>query len=137
MKARNIFVACLLLAGCNSFNNWNWEIYRDEQSNRWTDADMQRLTQAMQRTQAASAPRVVSEEGLQCPLYALPELPEVPKLPIPQLAKVPANAEAIDAIQQKHIEDLRRYITSTRKLIRMSYDKYLEDCRNKNHSSSK
>lgn len=116
-------VIVMSLFGCNSFNRTTFteiQLYpaADSKANvSWPATDEQ---PPIERT---------SKKELLCPPYVFPELPPIPELPLRELAKVsPANMKALDIIQQKHIEDLRAYISKTRKIIQFSHQEYIEDC---------
>lgn len=119
-------VCILLLLGCNSFNRLNYTqlVVHPPQLDKEVGARPATVELAEPTTQ-----EVHTDTPLMCPPYVFPNLPPVPELPLKELAKVaPSNMKALDAIQQKHIEDLRAYISATRKLIRFSHEKYIEDC---------
>lgn len=64
-----------------------------------------------------------------CPVFQLPVLPKVPELPLKELSRTsPADMEAMDRIQIKHIEELRGYAAKYRQTLNTSYRKYLETC---------
>jgi hypothetical protein len=80
----------------------------------------------------------VSGESLLCGLYIPPELPGIPPLPLAELARAPGtDTVQIDAIQQRHIEDLRNRLREDRRLMREAYDRYAEECRTRRRSIAK
>jgi hypothetical protein len=67
-----------------------------------------------------------------CPMFQLPDIPPIPELPLQELSKIdPRDADAIDAIQQKHIADLRQYVINTNKTITRAYHIYQMTCKMK------
>lgn len=122
MKTKTLVVfplAVLLLLGCNSFN-------------RFTFTNVEYRSSFNAQVEPSHSNAVTSEVAagpLMCPPFVFPDLPPVPELPIQQISSLsPSNVKELDAIQQKHIEDLRHYITTTRKLISFAHTKYIEDC---------
>lgn len=130
MSTRNVLISSVvfLLLGCGSFNQITINQIRfTEQVSTTTGSG----------SQEPAAPRSLVNAELLCGPFTLPELPPVPELPIKELSRLsPANLTALDTLQQKHIEDLRKYIASTRKLIKIAHDRYLEDCQSISKTTS-
>lgn len=118
----------LVLVGCNSFNNWN--VGTELQPRQPPPGTTTLSAPALTSREAAQTMETQQGSEMLCYVFTAPELPNIPPLPLAELARAPAgNPELIDAIQQRHIEDLRRHITETRRILREAYDKYLDECR--------
>ncbi len=78
---------------------------------------------------------IINEDGTPnatevCPIYKLPAIPKTPELPIKELEKIsPDDTEALDAIQRKHIEELRLHIMRVKAAMAKSQIEYLNNCK--------
>lgn len=63
-----------------------------------------------------------------CDLYIPPSVPPIPKIPLEELNRNAHSLVAIDAINIKHIGELRRYIIETNKKLDDHYRNYLKQC---------
>lgn len=71
-------------------------------------------------------------------VYHFPEAEAIPPLPLDELAKISkTDDEALDALQQNHIKELRNYIRRTQLLYRTAYQEYLKRCAPDPHSAGK
>lgn len=62
-------------------------------------------------------------------IFRMPELGSAPELPLDQLAQIdPYDSNSIDNIQQRHIEELRRYIMTTRRKMESAVRSHQLSC---------
>ena len=105
-----ISVFSLLLISCNSFNTYheNTEIFIEN---------------------AAKNPTAVTlESDRKCGLYRLPDLPPIPPIPLNEIKAHISDIAKVDAINVRHIKELRNYIHLTQRKINESYQTYLNNC---------
>lgn len=107
------------LVSCNSFNRYE---LRD-------DAYQKLLKEQLELHQNAPATSVVAESQITCGIYKPPVLPEPPELPMDALSKIaPSDNAGLDAIQEKHIAELRMYILTSAASERKAYRDYIQTC---------
>lgn len=125
---RIFLVAALLLPGCGNFNH----VY-------YYSAPPTQETEAAGPARSAAKPVIVAQDGeMLCPYFERPEVTNLPPLPLAELARVPpGNNQQIDAIQQRHIEELRAYIRDRQRILREAYDRYTEECRARQRKAAK
>lgn len=112
----SISVVAIGLVGCGSFNH-----YALPEGSVF-------LLQSP--AQARTGPAEVQPDT--CVMFKMPDIPPMPELPLQELSKIdPRDSEAIDAIQQKHIADLRQYVINTNKTITRAYRVYQLSCKMK------
>lgn len=74
-------------------------------------------------------PKKRNEAVAVCPIFHLPVLPKEPELPIREIAAIgPGHPEQVEAIERKHIEELRAYMTRVRQLMTEARVRYLSEC---------
>lgn len=73
--------------------------------------------------------RAVSPVAPLCPKYEPPPLGKMPELPFEELEAAKGDQIKIDALEHKHIAELRRYILDRREVRETTLKKYNEDCK--------
>lgn len=109
-------VVTLALLGCSSFN-------------RYTFPNAVFTVPGPAHAYAA-APQAAPPAGVpeNC-IFKMPDLGTAPELPFDELAKIdPYDAQSIDNIQQRHIEELRRYIVSSRRKLESAVRSHRLSC---------
>lgn len=102
------------LLGCSSFNSYQYPP----------------PIVVVGNTDTPSAPATAITVADAC-VYPRRERDTPPEVPLKELAKVdPFDDAALDAIQQKHIRELRAFIQQERKAEEDAYQAYLKRCEN-------
>lgn len=114
------------LVGCNSFNHYALP----DDTNRLMVARQLQAKQLNQNNKIEADLETPVSLTPVCPLYRRPILPKVPELPFEELKRIsPTDQLAVEQIRDKHISDLRKYISEVRKIEQEAYRHYLEDCK--------
>lgn len=108
-----IIVLSMFLVSCNSFNSETY--YKSDSIVYNNKIDPPR-------------PEIVVK-AVQCPVYKLPILGNIPPLPIREVQKT-LSPEQLEIIQLKHISDLRAYIFTMKRDLAKNYSEYLKSCEN-------
>lgn len=135
---KNVFVlvGLVLLLGCQSFNKVSYGIHS-------SSTDLQYSGMNMTPEQIDAAVERHRQVEIYCGTYTMPWLPPTPEVPVEALNKLnpkstkPADVaqqkkidKALDELQQKHIEELRKHILVVKQILKNSYERYLLECRN-------
>jgi hypothetical protein len=124
-KCFSIIFVCLILSSCYSFNHITLPPDTKPTDVRLVKAITGEVAAPIVETPKAEPKKTPSE--ITCPVYTLPDVAPMPELPYKELAKARDN-DTIDAIQTKHIEELRQYVMDVRKQLKKSHDDYLTKC---------
>jgi hypothetical protein len=126
-----ILFSLVVLGGCYSFNNV--EIHTTEArqpiiSSQPTISEEEEIPLPEIPIEKKPGPRI--PDGLNCPAFVMPELAKTPPLPLKELSNIsPLDTAALDAIQQRHIEELRLHILKVKRTVRTAYRDYLISCK--------
>jgi hypothetical protein len=73
--------------------------------------------------------REIQKPTVVCPVFVLPEVGDMPEIPLKELAKIsPTDQKAMDRIETEHIAKLRLFIIHYRETLRDSHNSYLNTC---------
>lgn len=106
-----IAILSLLLISCNNFNT-----YRENNDFIFVN-NIQTLD-----------PTSVGIPAKKCDIYKLPDLPPIPPIPLNEINAHISDIARVDAINVRHIKELRNYIYATQRKINDSYQTYLSGC---------
>lgn len=125
---RNVIVimaAVLLVAGCYSFNTYEFKTMSSNTVLKSkSDGKQTSMANIIPISSATAAPMIKK-----CNAFQLPSLPITPPLPYDELAKVSVeDPDAIDRIQQKHIEELRDYIVKMKQAMIQAQKEHTITC---------
>jgi hypothetical protein len=133
MKTKIIFLITLFLTGCYSFNNI--QLPESSVAYKLSPKIIKDLIVEVKPisddivTHPTSVIVRREEKMASCDQYAMPDIPNMPELPIMELQQVgPNNPFELDRIQTQHISDLRAYITKIKQDLRVSYNEYTSRC---------
>jgi hypothetical protein len=129
-----LLLICLFISGCYSFNSISVDPATGKISPKLTKGLIDEVgpvatTLAVQK-EATVVSGVEPKTELVCRPYVLPDIPKTPELPMKELLRLIAvsDAEGVDALQVKHIDELRAYIFKVKKDLRDSHNDYLKKC---------
>lgn len=122
-------LVALILTGCNSFNT-TVEIKPALGSELVLETRPQPQLPEPAISKPGTGTVVQTREFKQCRQFKLPDLGVTPPLPIKELDTASAtDPTALDAINHKHIRDLRAYIETVRVKLERAQREYLASCR--------
>lgn len=122
-----IAVVGVIIAGCSSFNKYDVRVEYVKPNEVKETVKVADVIKAMPSVIPEAHARKISRYT--CQQFVMPVLPKTPPLPYEELNKVnPNDTDAIDRIQQQHIEDLRSYIITVKKQILDAQQEHLQTC---------
>lgn len=122
-----IIASVILIAGCYSFNTYQFSTMTNSASNVTNKTTAKKSDSLPNIIPTAQATPLVVEK--RCGAFQLPTLPSTPPLPYDELSKVTvADPDAIDRIQQKHIEELRDHIVKMKQAFIAAQKEHLTSC---------
>ena len=120
-----IIAAVFLIAGCYSFNTYEFKTVS-------TNTALKSSTSNKESAMPSFIPSAIASPAIgvkKCNAFQLPSLAATPPLPYEELAKVSVqDPDAIDRIQQKHIEELRDYIVKMKQAMINAQKEHVLSC---------
>jgi hypothetical protein len=104
----------LLITGCSSFNN-SFNTYHFPAATANTGNLAALNIGILDDDVKPHTPSVINADNDRCKNYVYPVMGAAPELPLKEIIAANGNAVAIERIERKHIDDLRLFISKTRR----------------------
>lgn len=120
-----IIASSLLIVGCYSFNSYEFNTLTNTNSK----VTKKSIKESALPNLIPSAHANPAQLEKRCNVFQLPSIPATPPLPYEELSKVTAaDPDAIDRIQQKHIEELRDHIVKMKQALILAQKEHVLSC---------